>query len=99
LPPDTLTGRDYKIAAYGVTRETELIDIEEIRDLALRNRPQADHRGRVGLSPRYCQRLGAEHIDAADSFGDNGMLVRAPLEQRYLAEEVALAQANVAPTA
>ena len=38
--PGTLTGRDYKIAAYGVNRETELIDLEEIRDLALRNRPK-----------------------------------------------------------
>ena len=38
--PATLTGRDYKIAAYGVNRETELIDLDEIRDLALRNRPK-----------------------------------------------------------
>jgi glycine hydroxymethyltransferase len=37
--PATLTGRDYKIAAYGVNRETELIDLDEIRDLALRKRP------------------------------------------------------------
>lgn len=38
--PATLTGRDYKIAAYGVNRETELIDLDEIRDLAFRNRPR-----------------------------------------------------------
>jgi glycine hydroxymethyltransferase len=37
--PATLTGRDYKIAAYGVNPETELIDLDEIRDLALRKRP------------------------------------------------------------
>ncbi len=38
--PATLTGRDYKIVAYGVSRETELIDLDEIRDLARRERPR-----------------------------------------------------------
>ena len=36
----TLTGRDYKIVSYGVSRETELIDLDEIRDLARRERPR-----------------------------------------------------------
>ncbi|MCJ7425072.1 serine hydroxymethyltransferase, partial [Candidatus Bathyarchaeota archaeon] len=36
----TLTGRDYEIATYGVSRETELIDLDEVRDLALRKRPK-----------------------------------------------------------
>jgi glycine hydroxymethyltransferase len=38
--PATLTGRDYTIATYGVNRETELIDLEEVRDLAFRSRPK-----------------------------------------------------------
>jgi glycine hydroxymethyltransferase len=38
--PATLTGRDYKIVTYGVNRETELIDLEEVRDLAFRSRPK-----------------------------------------------------------
>ncbi|MEF3366833.1 serine hydroxymethyltransferase [Methylocystis sp. 9N] len=38
--PATLTGRDYRIVSYGVSRETELIDLDEIRDLARRDRPR-----------------------------------------------------------
>jgi glycine hydroxymethyltransferase len=38
--PATLTGRDYKIAAYGVSRITERIDPGEVRDLALEHRPR-----------------------------------------------------------
>jgi len=38
--PATLTGRDYKITHYGVNRETERIDHDEVRDLALKARPR-----------------------------------------------------------
>ncbi len=38
--PATLTGRDYKIASYGVNRKTERIDLNEVRDLARRHRPK-----------------------------------------------------------
>ena len=38
--PATLTGRDYKIASYGVNRKTERIDLDEVRDLALRHGPR-----------------------------------------------------------
>src|SRR3984957_14120782 len=38
--PATLTGRDYKIAAYGVNRRSEWIDLDEVRDLALRHQPR-----------------------------------------------------------
>lgn len=38
--PATLTGRDYTIVRYGVNRETELVDLEEIRALALEHRPK-----------------------------------------------------------
>ncbi|MGB3391451.1 MAG: serine hydroxymethyltransferase [Pseudaminobacter sp.] len=38
--PATLTGRDYRIVNYGVNRETELLDYDEIRDLALKNQPK-----------------------------------------------------------
>ena len=38
--PATLTGRDYDIATYGVARDGERIDLDQIRDLALRQRPK-----------------------------------------------------------
>ena len=38
--PATLTGRDYRIVAYGVNRETERIDLDEVRALAHRHRPR-----------------------------------------------------------
>ncbi|WP_210266925.1 serine hydroxymethyltransferase [Methylocystis silviterrae] len=38
--PATLTGRDYKIVSYGVSRESERIDLDEVRDLARRERPR-----------------------------------------------------------
>lgn len=38
--PATLTGRDYRIVRYGVSRETERIDLDEVRALALAHRPK-----------------------------------------------------------
>jgi len=38
--PATLTGRDYSITHYGVNRETELIDMDDVRDLARASRPR-----------------------------------------------------------
>lgn len=38
--PATLTGRDYSITQYGVNRESELIDLDELRDLARAARPK-----------------------------------------------------------
>jgi glycine hydroxymethyltransferase len=38
--PATLTGRDYEIVTYGVNPRSECIDLEEVRDLALRCRPR-----------------------------------------------------------
>lgn len=38
--PATLTGRDYKIVRYGVSRETERVDMDEVRRLALEHRPK-----------------------------------------------------------
>lgn len=38
--PATLTGRDYKIISYGVRREDERIDLDEIRGLARMHRPR-----------------------------------------------------------
>ncbi len=38
--PATLTGRDYKVTAYGVSRRTERIDLDEVRELARRARPR-----------------------------------------------------------
>jgi len=38
--PATLTGRDYRITRYGVSRASERVDLEEVRDLALINRPR-----------------------------------------------------------
>lgn len=38
--PATLTGRDYRITSYGVNRESETIDLDEIRDLARTTKPK-----------------------------------------------------------
>ncbi|MBB3772634.1 glycine hydroxymethyltransferase [Angulomicrobium tetraedrale] len=38
--PATLTGRDYTIVRYGVSRESERIELEELRALALAHRPR-----------------------------------------------------------
>lgn len=37
--PATLTGRDYAVTHYGVSRQTERIDLNEVRDLAIKTRP------------------------------------------------------------
>jgi glycine hydroxymethyltransferase len=38
--PATLTGRDYKIVSYGVRREDERIDLDDVRALAHTHRPK-----------------------------------------------------------
>jgi glycine hydroxymethyltransferase len=38
--PATLTGRDYRIVRYGVSRATELVDLGQVRDLARAERPR-----------------------------------------------------------
>ena len=38
--PVNYSGKLYSIVAYGVRRETELIDLDEVRDLARRHRPR-----------------------------------------------------------
>lgn len=38
--PATLTGRDYRIVSYGVNRETERIDLDEVRALARAHGPK-----------------------------------------------------------
>ncbi len=38
--PLNFSGRIYKIVSYGVNKETELLDYDEIRDLALKHRPK-----------------------------------------------------------
>lgn len=36
----TLTGRDYRIVSYGVSRSSERVDLDEVRDIARRARPK-----------------------------------------------------------
>ncbi|MFT0862343.1 serine hydroxymethyltransferase [Ancylobacter sp. G4_0304] len=38
--PATLTGRDYRIVRYGVSRESERVELDEVRALAVANRPR-----------------------------------------------------------
>lgn len=38
--PATLTGRDYNIVRYGVNRDTELVDLDELRGLARQHKPK-----------------------------------------------------------
>ena len=44
--PVNFSGRMYDFVAYGVDDTTEVLDYDEIRDLAVRERPADDHRGR-----------------------------------------------------
>ena len=37
--PATLTGRDYAVTSYGVSRTSERIDLDEVRDLRPKDRP------------------------------------------------------------
>ncbi|MCJ8142402.1 serine hydroxymethyltransferase [Ancylobacter sp. A5.8] len=38
--PATLTGRDYRIVRYGVSRDSERVELDEVRALAVANRPR-----------------------------------------------------------
>jgi len=38
--PATLTGRDYRIVHYGVNRQSERVELDEVRALAVEHRPQ-----------------------------------------------------------
>src|SRR5438105_478883 len=46
--PVNYSGKYYSIAAYGVRRDTELIDLDEVRDLAKKHRPKLIIAGDVG---------------------------------------------------
>ena len=48
--PLNFSGKTYKIVPYGVTKETETIDYDELERIAEREQPEADHRWRQRLS-------------------------------------------------
>ena len=43
------SGKLYTVAAYGVSRDDYLIDMDQVAEAAREHRPQDDHRGLVGL--------------------------------------------------
>ena len=45
------SGRRFDVVSYGVRRDTETIDYDEVRDLALRHRPPGDRLRRHGVFP------------------------------------------------
>lgn len=49
--PATLTGRDYNIVRYGVSRETERIELAELHSLALEHRPKLIVAGGSAYAP------------------------------------------------
>ena len=49
--PATLTGRDYNIVRYGVSRATERIELEELRNLALEHEPKLIVAGGSAYAP------------------------------------------------
>ena len=49
--PATLTGRDYNIVRYGVSRETERIELDELRNLALEHEPKLIVAGGSAYAP------------------------------------------------
>ena len=48
--PVNYSGKFYSIVAYGVRRDTERIDLDQVRDLARAAPAEADHRRRLGVS-------------------------------------------------
>ena len=44
--PVNFTGKMFNIVSYGVRKEDELIDLDEVRDIAKREKPEADRRRR-----------------------------------------------------
>ena len=51
--PMNFSGRLYNIVPYGVTKETERIDMDQVRDLARAAPAEAHHRGRLRVSARH----------------------------------------------
>ncbi len=65
--PATLTGRDYRIVSYGVSRETERIDLDAVRALARQHRPRMIVAGGSGYPRRLdfaALRAIADEVDA-----------------------------------
>jgi len=65
--PATLTGRDYRIVRYGVNRETERVDLDEVRALALAERPRmivAGGSAYPGALDFHALRVIADEVDA-----------------------------------
>jgi glycine hydroxymethyltransferase len=66
--PATLTGRDYDIATYGVARDDERIDLEQVRELARAKRPKLIVAGGTAYS-RAIDFAALRHIaDEAGSY-------------------------------
>ena len=59
--PLNYSGKEFDVVAYGVHRETETIDYERLRELALEHQPQAHRLRRVGLPEDHRFRAVARH--------------------------------------
>ncbi len=82
--PLNFSGKTYKIVPYGVTKETETIDYDELEQIAERERPQADHRRRQRVSAHH--RLRAHAPDRRQGWralpGRHGALRRTGCRRR-----------------
>lgn len=76
--PVNFTGKMFRIVSYGVTEDTEFIDYDEVRDIALRERPKMIVAGATAYSRIWdfaafrsiCDEVGAVFVvDAAHFIG------------------------------
>ena len=51
--PLNFSGKTYKIVPYGVTKETETIDYDDLEKIATAETSKADHWGRQRVSENY----------------------------------------------
>ena len=65
--PMNFSGKFYSIVALRRAADTERIDLDQVRDLARQHRPEADHRGRLGVPARH--RLQAVRARSRDEVG------------------------------
>ena len=51
--PVNISGKSYNFVSYGLDPETEMIDFDNVRELALKHKPKADRGRRFGLPENY----------------------------------------------
>jgi len=66
--PANFSGRWYKVVSYGVDKETELIDMDEVRKIALRERPKLIQSGFTAYPRKLDFKAFQEIADEVDAY-------------------------------